>query len=132
MAPARTTDRRVAHIPCGIDAPGEARRWAAWLASAVPQATAEGILIAVSELVTNAVRHAGLPPGAPIEVRGEVHPDRVTLTVRDRGVGLPARPPPSLPPPDAAGSRGLWLVNRLAARVLMDPPAGRVTCEFAR
>jgi anti-sigma regulatory factor (Ser/Thr protein kinase) len=126
------TTRRVARIPCGTDAPGEARRWAAWLAAAVPPATAEGILIAVSELVTNAVRHAGLAPGAPIEVRAEVHHDRVTLTVRDRGVGLPATPPPALPPPDVAGSRGLYLVSRLSTRVLMEPATGSVTCEFAR
>ena len=132
MGPARMADRRVARIPCGVDAPADARRWAAWLADAVDATTGEGILIAVSELVTNAVRHAGLAAGAPIEVRGEVRHDRVTLTVRDRGVGLPARPPPALPPPDAAGSRGLYLVNRVATRVLMDPPAGSVTCEFAR
>ena len=132
MDAARTTDRRVARIPCGIEAPGEARRWAAWLTRAVAPATGEAILIAVSELVTNAVRHAGLPTGAPIEVRGELRRDRVTLMVRDRGVGLPATPPPSLPPPDSGGSRGLYLVGLVATRVLMDPPAGAVTCEFAR
>ena len=32
----------------------------------------------------------------------------------------------------ASRPRGLYLVNRVATRVLMDPPAGSVTCEFAR
>ena len=91
MDAACSTDRRVARIPCGIDAPADARRWASWLTDAVAPATGEAILIAVSELVTNAVRHAGLPAGALIEVRGELRRDRVTLMVRDRGVGLPAR-----------------------------------------
>ena len=50
----------------------------------------------------------------------------------EAGVGLPERPPRALPPPDAAGSRGLYLVDRVATRVLFDPPAGSVTCEFAR
>jgi len=132
MHAACSTDRRVARIPCGLDAPAEARRWAAWLTVAVAPATGEAILIAVSELVANAVRHSGLPAGALIEVRGELRRDRVTLMVRDRGVGLPASPPPSPPPASSGGSRGLYLVGLLATRVLMDPPAGAVTCEFAR
>jgi anti-sigma regulatory factor (Ser/Thr protein kinase) len=132
MSASPTTSRRTARIPCGSGAPAEARRWATWLADAVDAETDEAIMVVVSELVTNAVRHAGLPPGAPIEVWGEVHPDRVTLTVRDRGAGLPPIAPPSLPPPDATGSRGLYLVARLATRVLMDPPRGAVTCEFDR
>jgi anti-sigma regulatory factor (Ser/Thr protein kinase) len=132
MDAACSTDRRVARIPCGLDAPAEARRWASWLTVAVAPATGEAILIALSELVTNAVRHAGLPAGALIEIRGELRRDRVTLMVRDRGVGLPAAPPLSPPPPTSGGSRGLYLVGQLATRVLMDPPAGAVTCEFAR
>jgi anti-sigma regulatory factor (Ser/Thr protein kinase) len=132
MGPSPITQRRLARIACGIDAPAEARRWAGWLADAVDQETAEAIMVVVSELVTNAVRHARLAPGDPIELSGEVRGDRVSLTVRDRGTGLPSAPPSSLPPPDAGGSRGLYLVAHLAARVLMDPPEGAVTCEFAR
>ena len=132
MDTSRTTDRRVARIPCGMGAPAEARRWAAWLRGTVEPATLEAIMVVVSELVTNAVRHAGLAAGAPIEVSGEVRRGRVTLMVRDRGVGLPAMAPPSAPPPSSAGSRGLYLVGRLSTRVLMDPPAGAVTCDFAR
>jgi anti-sigma regulatory factor (Ser/Thr protein kinase) len=127
-----TTRRRAARIPCGIGAPAQARRWAGWLADAVDEETGAAIMIVVSELVTNAVRHARMAPGAPIEVSGEVRPDRVTLTVRDRGAGLPPASPPALPPPDATGSRGLYLVARLATRVLMDPAEGAVTCEFGR
>lgn len=126
------TVRRATRIPCGTGAPAQARRWAAWLAGAVDPETGEAIMIVVSELVTNAVLHARLPPGAPIELGGEVGPDRVILTVRDRGAGLPAVPAPTPPPPEAVGSRGLYLVTRLATRVLMDPPAGAVTCEFVR
>lgn len=132
MGAARIAERRIARIPCSVDAPGDARRWAGWLADAVSPDVREAIMVVVSELVTNAVRHAGLAAGQPIELRGEVRDDRATLTVRDRGRGLPASPPPTLPPPDSAGSRGLFLVNRLATRVLMDPAGGVVTCEFAR
>jgi anti-sigma regulatory factor (Ser/Thr protein kinase) len=132
MGAARIAERRNARIPCSVDAPADARRWAGWLADAVEPEVREAIMIVVSELVTNAVRHAGLTAGQPIELRGEVRDDRITLTVRDRGMGMPTSPPPSLPPPDAAGSRGLFLVTRLATRVLMDPAGGAVTCEFAR
>jgi signal transduction histidine kinase len=104
MSAARIAERRVARIPCGIDAPADARRWAAWLGDAVDPEVREAIMIVVSELVTNAVRHSGLSTGQAIEVRGEVRDERVTLTVRDRGMGMPASPPPTLPPPDAAGS----------------------------
>jgi len=126
------TGRRVTRIPCGTEAPGNARRWAAWLVDAVDQETGESIMIVVSELVTNAVRHARLVPGAPIEVSGEVRADRVALTVRDGGAGLPSAPPPSLPPPDRTGSRGLYLVTRLATEVRLDPAEGAVTCVFPR
>ena len=81
-------------------------------------------MVVVSELVTNAVRHAGLAAGAPIEVSGEVRRGRVTLMVRDRGVGLPAMAPPSAPPPSSAGSRGLYLVGA-PVHAGADGPAGR-------
>ena len=128
----KTVDRRVARVPCGIDAPAHARRWVAGRLEAVDPGTTEAVVIAVSELVTNAVVHAGLVPGAPIDVRVEVRWHRVTLSVRDRGAGLPPAAPRGVPDPDEQGSRGLPLVGRLADRVLIDPAAGAVTCEFRR
>jgi anti-sigma regulatory factor (Ser/Thr protein kinase) len=40
----------------------------------------------ISELVTNSVKHAGNPPGHPIEVSLSLNPDRVRLEVVDRSV----------------------------------------------
>jgi two-component sensor histidine kinase/CheY-like chemotaxis protein len=66
---------------------------------------------AVHELVANAMQHAFAGrPGGRIAVRAACRDGRVTVTVRDDGVGLPA----GFDPARAAGS-GLKLVRQAAA-----------------
>lgn len=68
----------------------------------------------VTELVTNAVRHAGLDPDDRIEVRVAAENDVVTVRVTDHGRG-----PRTLPLDLGAGresGRGLLLVTALAER----------------
>jgi anti-sigma regulatory factor (Ser/Thr protein kinase) len=63
--------------------------------------------IVVSELVTNALRHAPGPGGLLLEV---LSPDRLRITVRDSS---PEAPTPRVPDPRRVGGHGLHLITRL-------------------
>jgi anti-sigma regulatory factor (Ser/Thr protein kinase) len=83
----------------------------------------EDFALAVNELVTNAVRHAG--------GRGRLRlwraDGRLCCEVTDDGPGIPAdRIEPAAPPPvSATDGRGLWLVSRLCDDVsIATGPAG--------
>jgi serine phosphatase RsbU (regulator of sigma subunit)/anti-sigma regulatory factor (Ser/Thr protein kinase) len=78
-----------------------------------PRLTGDLRLLA-TELVANAVRHAGVAGGA-LELRLRLVGDVVQLSVLDDGPGfeLPARP---LPAPAGPGGWGLYLVDQCAAR----------------
>lgn len=83
----------------------------------------EDFALAVNELVTNAVRHAG--------GRGRLRlwrtDGRLCCEVTDDGPGIPAhRVEPTAPPPvSATDGRGLWLVSRLCDDVrITTGPAG--------
>jgi len=73
-------------------------------------ADAEGLILATSEAVANAILH-GQPP---IVLRIWEQPDRITVTVTDTGAG-PVDPFAGLlPPPDSSGSGlGLWISHQL-------------------
>ena len=64
--------------------------------------------LAVSELISNAMRHG---PGGTIDVTLEWGGACPVLTVRDRGRGFPLRI--ALPDGRAEGGRGLFLVAKL-------------------
>ncbi|NES31630.1 ATP-binding protein [Micromonospora terminaliae] len=70
---------------------------------------AEGFVLAVHELATNAVRHGG--------GTGHLHlrrqDDLLICAVVDHGPGVDA-PPIRQVPGDVAGGRGLWLADHLA------------------
>jgi anti-sigma regulatory factor (Ser/Thr protein kinase) len=67
---------------------------------------AESVELLVSELVANAVRHAGTPVRLTLSRDG----DGVRVAVRD---GSPDRPRPRLPDTDSETGRGLFLVDQL-------------------
>lgn len=69
----------------------------------------DGLLLATSELVTNAVEH-GAPP---IELVVERGPDRVRVVVKD---GSPLRPRHGSPAVTDVRGRGMMIVDRLANR----------------
>jgi anti-sigma regulatory factor (Ser/Thr protein kinase) len=84
------------------------------LGPAVSAKILEDATLLVSELVTNAVRHApreGLPE---IELRLKVDPARVRVVVSDPGTGFVAEP--RLPTASESSGWGLYLVDRLADR----------------
>src|SRR5918997_1164412 len=65
----------------------------AWLTSTGATASEAGeVLIAVGEACANAIEHAGAPPGAPIDVRGQLAGREVVLRVRDHGIWRSAQP----------------------------------------
>jgi anti-sigma regulatory factor (Ser/Thr protein kinase) len=81
----------------------------------------------VSELVTNAVRHAGLRRGDRIRLVVRVGDRDVRVEVHDPGRGFARRPPS--PDPARASGWGLYLVEELADRWGVDG-AGRGTCVW--
>lgn len=71
----------------------------------------EAALLVLSELLTNAVRHARVPPGREIETRYLREGGGLRIEVHDASEELPV-----LGPSGEAGGWGLLLVDRLAAR----------------
>jgi anti-sigma regulatory factor (Ser/Thr protein kinase) len=97
-----------------VDAPGRARQRLRELDGELSRARADEVRLLVSELVTNAVMHAG--PGGEIRLRVELAPDRVRVEVRDRGRGFRSARPPPPPPPGQPHGRGLHMVDQVAER----------------
>lgn len=98
-------------FPSHVDSPAAARRWAVDVL-AVGGEDADDVQLLVSELVTNAVMHAGLRADQDIVVRaGWVADHVVRVEVCDEG-GRFERP--SATPERADGGRGLQLVRAIA------------------
>ncbi|GIF02778.1 ATP-binding protein [Actinoplanes siamensis] len=68
-----------------------------------------GFVLAIHELVTNAVRHGG--GHGHLILRREAH--LLSCDVTDHGPGL-ADSTPGLPGADSPGGRGLWLADQLS------------------
>jgi anti-sigma regulatory factor (Ser/Thr protein kinase) len=96
-------------LPASPEAPSSARREVRSACTSLPVATRESAVLAVSELVTNAVVHAH----PPITLTVEILTDAVKLTVTDGGLGCPrVRRRRS---PHANHGRGLQIVDALSA-----------------
>ena len=98
----------------GLEAASAARRAVLAGDGAVPTSVREDILLLVSELVTNAVRHAGVGPDQSLRVELRRAPRRVRVEVAHPGNGFRHKPP--RPSSDADGGLGLVLVDRIADR----------------
>jgi anti-sigma regulatory factor (Ser/Thr protein kinase) len=99
---------------------------------ALSEATRTTLALLVTELVTNAVRHAGLAPEDSIRVEIANGKARVRATVHDGGPGfVPARVAHGAPL--EPGLQGLLIVAALADTWGIDRDAGgcSVWCELA-
>ena len=103
-------------IPATRQAPAKARRALGKLALPLPLAF--DAQVAVSELVSNSVRHAGLAPGDLIRVTADWSGTRLRVHVRDRRPGTrPTALSGSIrPAPGAESGWGLYLVEQFASR----------------
>ncbi|WP_330336552.1 ATP-binding protein [Streptomyces sp. NBC_00557] len=96
---------------------GASRTFLDGLRSPVCEKTASAVELVVSELVTNAVRHAR---GDLCVLELEDAPDAVSVAVRD---GDPAPPRPRTPDFTGSGGFGLLMVGRLADEVTVESAA---------
>lgn len=103
---------------------GAVRRFAADL-----DVDLEGLVLAVSEAVSNVVAHAYVDGSrGTIELSAHASPSKLTVTVRDRGQGL-------APGKGTAGAGfGLLIIRRLAEHVELDdtPDGIALTMGFPR
>ncbi len=98
----------------GPEASSNARRAILAGDGAVPPSAREDILLLVSELVTNGVRHNGVGPDRSLHVALQRSPQRVRVEVSQPGNGFRHKPEPSHS--KAGGGWGLILVDRIADR----------------
>lgn len=111
----------------GVDRPADARGAATReLRGQIDDDALGAVVLVLTELVTNAVEHAG----TPADVALWRTPDAVVLRVVDRGPGHHDPFPELRPPGGSPRGRGLWIVGQLSERVRVDADdAGTVvTC----
>lgn len=82
----------------------------------------DDVVLLVSELVTNAVRHAEVDAGRPVLLTVWADEEEVRVEVHDEGQG--PGPQPRTPEPGVAGGWGLRLVADLADRWGVEREAG--------
>jgi anti-sigma regulatory factor (Ser/Thr protein kinase) len=78
----------------------------------LPEGIRDDVLLLVSELVTNAVRHAGAGPDRPLHLQLLRGPRWVVVMVGDEGPGFTWHPGP--PAGNESGGWGLFLVDQIA------------------
>lgn len=102
-------------LPAARTAPAAARAAVRELFESEPpaQETLQALLLLVSEVVSNAVVHAGAPDGSKIGLTVSARAGTVRVEVRDRGAGTRGLRPRS-PSVEAEGGLGLYLVEQLA------------------
>jgi anti-sigma regulatory factor (Ser/Thr protein kinase) len=95
------------------------------------EATACDAGLVVSELISNALRHATPLPGAAVRVAWRLDDDSIEVAVSDGGG--PTVPAASDPGSSAIGGRGLGIVDRLSLRwgVCVAPGGTRETTVWA-
>ncbi|MEV0561800.1 ATP-binding protein [Dactylosporangium sp. NPDC050588] len=84
------------------------------------------LVIAVSELAANAIRHGGGSGRIVIEQTDE----GVRVEVSDHGPGLPEFVPQELPAPEEINGRGLWMVRNLCRDLHITSTARGVTVRL--
>jgi anti-sigma regulatory factor (Ser/Thr protein kinase) len=101
-------------LPVAPEAAAVARRALDDLAGELSDGRIRDVRLLVSELVTNAVRHANLDSGDAIDLVIELADDALRVEVHDPGGGFVPRAP--TPDPLRPSGWGLYLVAELADR----------------
>jgi len=102
-----------ATIASGPEAPSAARTIVSgWLGGRAHGQLDDDARLLVSELVTNSVRHAAQPAGAPVHMRADAADGVIRVEVHDQGHGPVFRHGADGQP----GGYGLDLVERIATR----------------
>lgn len=78
----------------------------------VPEEERDDAVLVISELVSNAVKHAAPLPSGEIRVRWRVHDDLLHVEITDGGAGT--RPYASVAALSALGGRGLDIVRTVS------------------
>lgn len=94
-------------------------------ASGVPEEELDDALLVLSELVSNAVKHASPLPGGEVRVRWSRAGDVLHLEITDGGAAT--RPAAVVAAMSALGGRGLDIVRRVARRWGVTEGVGSVT-----
>jgi anti-sigma regulatory factor (Ser/Thr protein kinase) len=98
----------------GDEAGSAARRTVLARNGDLPSSVRDGVLLLLTELVTNAVRHAKVGPEQSLRVELRFSPPCVRVEVLDPSTGFtPTRAPSRV---DEPGGWGLFLVDRIADR----------------
>jgi anti-sigma regulatory factor (Ser/Thr protein kinase) len=105
-----------ARLPVGATAPARARRLVRCLADVVTPEALYNLELLVTELVTNAVRHAGLGEHGWISVELVVHPTAVHVEVCDPGRGFDRHDSATIAGQERGSGWGLFLVGQLASQ----------------
>jgi serine/threonine-protein kinase RsbW len=101
-------------LPVAPEAAAEARHALDPLSGELPDGRMRDVQLLVSELVTNAVRHANLAAGDVIDLVIELGDHTLRVEVHDPGGGfVPSAPSPD---PTRPSGWGLYLVAELADR----------------
>ncbi len=95
------------------------------VASDVPRAIIDQVLLAADEAFINAFMHAGDVDGA-VTLRAQVLGDQVLVEIRDRGRGFDVRAQDTVTTPDplVTHGRGLFLIHQVMDQVEVRSPAG--------
>jgi anti-sigma regulatory factor (Ser/Thr protein kinase) len=110
------------------EAAAEARHALEDLSDRVPERRLRDVRLLVSELVTNAVRHAGLNAGDRIRLLVQLREAVLRVEVDDPGTGFEWRP--QVPDPARASGWGLYLVEQLSDRWGMSQGRRGGTCVW--
>lgn len=124
---AETNETRISlELTADRDAAASARRALVERDGSIPPAVREDVLLLMTELVTNAVRHAGVGPERSLSVEIRWRPGRVYVEVIDPGTTPFDRPAE----PSSQGGFGLLLVEEIADRWGVDRTASGTSVWF--
>jgi anti-sigma regulatory factor (Ser/Thr protein kinase) len=115
-------------LPRALESAATARQAVGELSSQLPEEVLGDVRLLVSELVTNALRHAGLSDDERIGLAVGVTAESVRVEVTDHGRGFDPQSVPS--DPEVAEGWGLYLVATLSDRWGVESAGGATLVWF--